>query len=371
MLDLASHLSGDINHCPFHHQTLFHQHTVICSPADQYTDPLTHAARCTDHPLLSVSRGTTVTVPSRASAELQGHLDARAKRLLDPTSCAESPPFQESTAVSSPDSKSQPIRIPNKQTSLQDPNRVPTPLSGRGDRKGAFFPFAGTPSPVEHTISFTPPVTTPIRPFSRTSLHRRRRSSSSFSARSLFEFNMYSEQVPGRYVPTSPLSPRLSSQQRPLSPQPGRSRIGHFRQSSRPMQNNLPRYHPASFLNNDDGMETPRSPSPNHAHGARHRSQQTLEMMRERQRELIDRARMSSKIAASPMGVKPNSPRLDPLGSPKGPVTPLALEEAQDYFSTAVPDNTSPSRSPGPKPEAANDEVPSDPKRQPNPELAR
>ena len=58
-------------------------------------------------------------------------------------------------------------------------------------------------------------------------------------------------------------------------------------------------------------------------------------MLRERQRELIERAKTSSKIAASPMGVKPDAPRLDPLGSPKGPVTPLALEEASDYFANA------------------------------------
>lgn len=54
--------------------------------------------------------------------------------------------------------------------------------------------------------------------------------------------------------------------------------------------------------------------------------------MKERQRELIDKAKMSSRIAASPHGVRPDAPRLDPLGSPKGPVTPLALEEGGDYF---------------------------------------
>ena len=44
---------------------------------------------------------------------------------------------------------------------------------------------------------------------------------------------------------------------------------------------------------------------------------------------------MSSKIAASSMGIKPDAPRLDPLGSPKDAVTPLALEEATDYFAAA------------------------------------
>lgn len=70
-------------------------------------------------------------------------------------------------------------------------------------------------------------------------------------------------------------------------------------------------------------------------------------LMRERQRELIDRARMSSKIAASPMGIKPERPTLVPLGSPQGNVTPLALEEAHDYFQVAGAERVSPAQSPG------------------------
>lgn len=70
--------------------------------------------------------------------------------------------------------------------------------------------------------------------------------------------------------------------------------------------------------------------------------------MRDRQRELIDRANMASKIAASPRGVKPNAPRLDPLGSPKGPMTPFALEGgAADYFTITTNTPTSPGASPG------------------------
>lgn len=56
---------------------------------------------------------------------------------------------------------------------------------------------------------------------------------------------------------------------------------------------------------------------------------------------------MSAKIAASSMGVKPGAPRLDPLGSPKGPVTPLELEEASDYFQVAGAGKVSPAGSPG------------------------
>ena len=53
--------------------------------------------------------------------------------------------------------------------------------------------------------------------------------------------------------------------------------------------------------------------------------------MKERQRDLIEKAKMSSRLAASSSAVKPDAPRLDPLHSPQGPVTPLALE-GDDYF---------------------------------------
>jgi hypothetical protein len=71
--------------------------------------------------------------------------------------------------------------------------------------------------------------------------------------------------------------------------------------------------------------------------------------MREKQREFLERAHLSSKIAASSMGVKPGAPRLDPLGSPKGPVTPLALDldEAGDYFQVGGGGKISPAGSPG------------------------
>lgn len=71
--------------------------------------------------------------------------------------------------------------------------------------------------------------------------------------------------------------------------------------------------------------------------------------MREKQREFLERAHLVSKIAASSMGIKPGAPRLDPLGSPKGPVTPLALEEADDYFQVAGAGKISPAASPGPR----------------------
>lgn len=72
-------------------------------------------------------------------------------------------------------------------------------------------------------------------------------------------------------------------------------------------------------------------------------------MMRQKHREFLDSTKAMSVQAASPASNKPTSPRLDPLGSPKGPVTPLALEEGGDYFTIKRPGKPSPAASPGAK----------------------
>jgi hypothetical protein len=70
--------------------------------------------------------------------------------------------------------------------------------------------------------------------------------------------------------------------------------------------------------------------------------------MRQKHREFLEGAKAMSLQAASPNSSnKPTSPRLDPLGSPKGPVTPLALEEGGDYFTVKRAGKPSPAGSPG------------------------
>ena len=258
--------------------------------------------------------------------------------------------LQNGSKISQIHSSTQPISIPTQHLHQRDVNCVFTPLAGRGDKKDFFLSSENSPTSAEKSCSFSPPTSFAPRSFSGWS--RRRRSSSSHSSRGVFEMTMHTDGYSSRYAPTSPLSPRLSTNQRPLSPQPVRARTGHRRQSSRTTPSQLGRYYPGNFLTQDPAQDLlPRSPSPT---STKHRQPPSLEMMRERQRELIDRARMSSKIAASPMGVKPSSPRLDPLGSPKGAVTPLALEDTTDYFSSSGRGTISPARSPGPKPDESN-----------------
>jgi len=167
---------------------------------------------------------------------------------------------------------------------------------------------------------------------------------------------------PGRYTPTSPLSPRFPNSHRPLSPQPSRARAGqHGRQASRNLHMSLPRFHPGNFPNLDSPAtpsSTVQSPAITLNRVTQPIQQESPRLMREKQREFLERAHLSSKIAASSMGVKPGAPRLDPLGSPKGPVTPLALEEAGDYFQMAGAGKISPAASPGgrsPRSDTASD----------------
>ncbi|RMZ74733.1 hypothetical protein DV737_g5793, partial [Chaetothyriales sp. CBS 132003] len=129
-----------------------------------------------------------------------------------------------------------------------------------------------------------------------------------------------------RYTPTSPLSPKLSGNNRPMSPQPGVQRPGQVRKPSRSLNTPLPRFHPGNF-NQSSGAATasPAIPTPGLS---LNRGMQPMELdspkvMREKHQEFLNSVRLSAKVAASPFGQKPGSPRLDPLGSPKGPVTPL------------------------------------------------
>ena len=166
-------------------------------------------------------------------------------------------------------------------------------------------------------------------------------------------YAMNTDGYSGRYTPTSPLSPRFQSDQQPLPPPPTRARPGqHGRPAARNMHMPLPRFHPGNFLHRDPAAtptSTVQSPALSLHRVTEPVTMESPRLMREKQRELIERAHLSSKIAASSMGVKPTAPQLNPLGSPTGLVTPLALEgEGDDYFQVAGAGKVSPASSPGP-----------------------
>ncbi len=226
-------------------------------------------------------------------------------------------------------SVAQPILIPTTPVSRRNPDRVPTPVSGRGDRKGHLFPVkALSPTRLSHFPSRQEdiPQTLPSPTFDHTYHHRSL--SLTLSPRPHPLTMMHADRANARYTPTSPLSPRLEGSIRPISPQPSRAR----RQASRPMNIPIPKFHPLHFQQRDMPAASTASSHNPIINFTKHTSTtESPRLMKERQRDLIDKAKMSSRFAASPHGVKPDAPRLDPLGSPKGPVTPLALEGG-DYF---------------------------------------
>jgi hypothetical protein len=127
------------------------------------------------------------------------------------------------------------------------------------------------------------------------------------------------------YALGSPVSTMSTHAAHPRSPQ-NSPKPGPFH------LNNLPRFHPAVYQSPNT---TPNEPLPSPAlsprsHGYRQPSGSTRDALRQ-YRELIAGVAPLRNIASGGSS-KPSKPRLDPLGSP-GPVTPLALEEADGYLS--------------------------------------
>ncbi|RMZ84939.1 hypothetical protein DV738_g445, partial [Chaetothyriales sp. CBS 135597] len=123
-----------------------------------------------------------------------------------------------------------------------------------------------------------------------------------------------------------------------MSPQQGMQRPGQLRKQSRNVNMTLPRYQPSDFNQSSSGATaSPRIQNPTLTLNLSTQPMQldSARVMREKHQEFLDSVRLSAKFAASQFCQKPRSPRLDPLGSPKGPVTPLALEEGTGYFSPA------------------------------------
>lgn len=99
---------------------------------------------------------------------------------------------------------------------------------------------------------------------------------------------------------------------------------------------NLPRFHPAVYqsTNNTPNASFSNSTSNHHSRSFGYRvasgggSREALRQYRE-----LVAASLSPSRGALDGSAEISAPRLDPLGSP-GPVTPLALEEADNYMST-------------------------------------
>jgi hypothetical protein len=129
---------------------------------------------------------------------------------------------------------------------------------------------------------------------------------------------------------------RMSHSQGPsltMSPQPGQVSPKQSPKDSPMYLGNLPRFHPAAYQSPNSPSNTPLSPTTNQQRSFAYRvsSSGSRDALRQ-YRELVA-ASVSLSRNASSGRAEISAPRLDPLGSP-GPVTPLVLEDADNYVAS-------------------------------------
>lgn len=209
---------------------------------------------------------------------------------------------------------SAPIPIPPRKKS---PARPVTPLTAR-EPKGHYFPLHGiTPAKPKPEVS--------LRPYHSRTGNRLPHSHSQNKSQSVTTdlTSMSPRPAQPAYRPSSPLVPSM-----PI-PIP---RNDHQQKVRRPAHNlnltGLPKFHPANFSHAESN--TPLSPRSARLHPLQSRTRHASEVqqqLHQYQRDVVNYATRQS--AQNP---KPTSPRLAPLGSPGGPMTPLMLEAQGDYL---------------------------------------
>ncbi|KAK2753489.1 hypothetical protein FQN54_007879 [Arachnomyces sp. PD_36] len=128
----------------------------------------------------------------------------------------------------------------------------------------------------------------------------------------------------------------MSSNSRSRSPQPSRQRPSKDQKVAH--LSNLPRFHPAVYQSpsttthtsqtNASSSTTSMPQRPSHPYRVPSASRDALRQYR----ELVASVALTPRSNPSTIYTKPSTPQLDPLGSP-GPVTPLALEDSDNYFA--------------------------------------
>ena len=230
---------------------------------------------------------------------------------------------------------SNPIPIPSRKRS---PSRPTTPLTARVEQ-GNFFPSNYYITPRKsHIPGLRRGENQGERQFQsgRSEDTEQSPTLAHFSpARSI---NMRRGQTTSMYTPTSPLSPTM-----PAPPVPSTHQAHAKNRRTAPAANlrlaSLPRFHPANFPSNDfpsSSVTSPRSSrQPSSQFPPRPLSEAQIQLQ-QYQRDLITKTSRTAQVVLSPtLEMKPNPPRLHPLGSP-GPVTPMMLEGQGDYMTAGA-----------------------------------
>ncbi|CAF9906974.1 MAG: hypothetical protein ALECFALPRED_003032 [Alectoria fallacina] len=95
----------------------------------------------------------------------------------------------------------------------------------------------------------------------------------------------------------------------------------------------LPKYHPANFPSRDSSPAPP-SPLSSRSQPFPGRGSDAKQQLLQYQRDLINNTTKTSRSLLSPsISSKLSPPRLNPLRSPGGPMTPFVLEATGDYLA--------------------------------------
>ncbi|GAM39452.1 hypothetical protein TCE0_034f11014 [Talaromyces pinophilus] len=224
---------------------------------------------------------------------------------------------------------SRPIPIPRANLSRSFEDLPLTPLTGRFDHQY----LAERPIKDSHSSSGHPR-------HSRNEKSSRKKKSQQTSSSVSESTSTTSRSSRSKKIPMSGPSLTMSHQSGPVSPKPA--------PKDSPMYlGNLPRFHPAVYQSPNSTPNASLSPSTSNHHPrsfgyrvASGGSGSSREALRQ-YRELVAASVSLSRNASDSSDAGISAPRLDPLGSP-GPVTPLALEEAESYLSARSGDHTSP-----------------------------
>lgn len=229
---------------------------------------------------------------------------------------------------------SQPIPIPRANLSRSFEDLPLTPLTGRFDHQY----LAERPFKDSHSSSAHPR-------HSRNEKTSRKKKSQPTSSSGSEHISATNRSSRSKKTQMSGPSLAMSHQSGPVSPKP-------TAKDSPMYLGNLPRFHPAVYQSPNSTPNASLSPNTSNHHprsfGYRVSSAGTgssREALKQ-YRELVAASISLSRNATDSSGAEISAPRLDPLGSP-GPVTPLALEEAESYLSGRSGDYISPRQADG------------------------
>ena len=276
------------------------------------------------------ARSSTSTSPDRhlsasCFTRLRARTNPQPKSLLHldlPSTAARvshSPGTLPALAESPSEKPSAPIDIPARKRVEGQASRPTTPLTARAPQ-GEYFTSWHKSEP-RISESLTPYYSSRAK---KTSDNRDPSAVQTGSAQ------MGPKSESSRIRPSSPLSPKASV------PLPS---INSSQKSRAPAQclnlTRLPKYHPANFPSKDS------SPAPPSALSSRSITSQprssrvsdAKQQLLQYQRDLISNTvKTSRSTLSSSVSSKPSPPRLNPLRSPGGPMTPFTLEGAGDYL---------------------------------------